>query len=268
MLWVLFLLVAWGAAAISCIRLCIVSARTGLLPGASADAVRKVTDGHELTLYETAFLAGGPHRVVDLALVTMHLRRRLLLAHTGWATVVDPEGRDEMERTVIRAIGPEGQSPIPPVRTAAATTDTMRTLADRLVTAGLAAPGAGADVGAAVRAVRGAALLVVAMGAVALLIPGGERSADGPVVSLLVWFGLPLALTLGCLIIARMEVHPYSSWASPAGQRLLAASEIPAADADRDVLAAIAVRGARAVNDPALRAALESGCGGGLIRGR
>lgn len=99
MLWVLFLLVAWGAAALSCLRLC--------LAAASVDRARDPGDV-ELTLYETAFLTGGPHRVADLALVTMHLRRRLLLAHTGWATVVDPEGRDEVERTVIRAIGPEG----------------------------------------------------------------------------------------------------------------------------------------------------------------
>lgn len=40
MLWVLFLLVAWGAAVITCVRLCLVSARTGLLSGASADDVR------------------------------------------------------------------------------------------------------------------------------------------------------------------------------------------------------------------------------------
>ncbi|MGW2560672.1 FHA domain-containing protein, partial [Streptomyces sp. NPDC001514] len=33
---------------------------------------------------------------------------RLLLAHTGWATVVDPEGVDDLERSVIRAIGPQG----------------------------------------------------------------------------------------------------------------------------------------------------------------
>ncbi|MFD0344589.1 TIGR04222 domain-containing membrane protein [Streptomyces sp. NPDC127117] len=263
MLWILFLLVAWGAATVSCVRLCLVSVRTGLLSGASADDVGSIGSGHELTLYETAFLAGGPHRVVDLALAGMHLRRRLLLAHTGWATVVDPEGHDEMERTVIRAIGPQGQSPIPPVRTAAAGADAVRALADRLVAAGLALPGgAGSDVAAAVRAVRGAAALVVAMGAVTLLMPGQEHGPGGPVMSLLVWFGLPLALTAGCLAIARMEIHPYSSWASPAGQRLLAENDVPGAGAHQDVLAAIAVRGVRAVDDPVLRAALGGGPGG------
>ncbi|WP_405680628.1 TIGR04222 domain-containing membrane protein [Streptomyces sp. NBC_01238] len=263
MLWVLLLLVAWGAAAVSCVRLCLVTARAGLLSEASSDAVRRVPDGHELTLYETAFLSGGPHRVVDLALVTMHLRRRLLLAHTGWATVVDPEGRDEMERTVIHAIGPQGQSPIPSVRAAAAAADPVRALADRLVTAGLAVPGGGDGVAAAVRTVRGAALLVAGTGAATLLIPGQESGLGGPVLSLLVWFGLPLALTLGCLAIARMEVHPYSgAWASPAGQRLLAAHEVPTAGADHDVLAAIAIRGVRAVTDPALRAALRGRPGG------
>ena len=42
-----------------------------------------------------------------------------------------------------------------------------------------------------------------------------------PLVAL--WFALPLIFTLSCLAIARFEVHPYSRWASPAGQRLLGA---------------------------------------------
>ncbi|MEU1125419.1 TIGR04222 domain-containing membrane protein, partial [Streptomyces sp. NPDC005899] len=131
MLWVLLLLVAWGAAALTCIRLCLVTAGAALRPADTAEAHTP----RELSLYETAFLAGGPHRVADLALISMHLRRRLLLAHTGWATVVDPEGRDEVERTVIRAIGPEGQSRIAPLRAAAAAADAVRVLADRLVAA-------------------------------------------------------------------------------------------------------------------------------------
>ncbi|MFI6858889.1 TIGR04222 domain-containing membrane protein [Streptomyces sp. NPDC050421] len=259
MLWVLFLLVAWGAAAGSCVRLCLAAARLAPPHGTSRDAreARIAADGPELTLYETAFLAGGPHRVADLVLVTMHLRRRLLLAHTGWATVVDPDGHDEVERTVIRAIGPQGQSPLPPVRAAAAAADAVRALADRLVAAGLALPGGtGRDIVSAVRAVRGAALLVAAMGAAALLTPGRGQGPGGSGVPVLVWFGLPLVLTLGCLAIARMEVHPYGSWASPAGQRLLDARTASSDGPEGDVLVAVAVRGVRAVADPALRAAL------------
>ncbi|MET4642127.1 uncharacterized protein (TIGR04222 family) [Streptomyces atratus] len=251
MLWVLFLLVAWGAAALSCLRLC--------LAAASVDRARDLGDV-ELTLYETAFLTGGPHRVADLALVTMHLRRRLLLAHTGWATVVDPEGRDEVERSVIRAIGPEGQSPIPPIRSATAAAEAVRALADRLVRAGLALPGgARTDIASAVRAVRGSALLAAVLTGAALLLPGQGRGLGSPTAAQLVWFGLPLLLTLGALAIARMEIHPYSSWASPTGQRLLDSVAAPAGGADHDVLAAVAVRGVRAVDDPALRAALSIG---------
>ncbi|WP_327113255.1 TIGR04222 domain-containing membrane protein [Streptomyces sp. NBC_01341] len=252
MLWVVLLLVAWGAAGVSCIRLCLVTASTAQRP----TPVTREPAHPELNLYETAFLAGGPHRVADLALVSMHLRRRLLLAHTGWATVVDPEGRDEVERTVIRAIGPDGQSRIAPIRAAAAAADAMRALADRLVAAGLAVPhGTRTDLESAVRAVRGTAVLVVALAAAALLIPGQETSHAGPVAA---WFALPLVLTLGCLAIARVENHPYSPWASPTGQRWLDSLPAPAQGVDRDLLAAVAVRGVGAVEDPQLRAALLS----------
>lgn len=249
MFWVLFLLVAWAAAAMSCIRLCLATAAAAPPAAAAPEPAR-----HALNLYETAFLAGGPHRVADLALVSMHLRRRLLLAHTGWATVVDPEGRDEVERTVIRAIGPGGQSRIAPIRAAAAATDAVRGLADRLVAAGLAVPhGTRSGVASAARAVRASAVLVVLLAGAAVLLPGPGPDGSGPVVA---WFGLPLVLTLGCLAIARVENEPYSPWASPSGQQWLDSLPAPVSGADRDLLAAVAVQGARAVEDPALRAAL------------
>lgn len=128
-------------------------------------------------------------------------------------------------------------------------------MADRLVAAGLAVP-RGADVASAVRAVRGAALLVAALGAAALLAPGDGGTAPMPV-----WFALPLALTLGCLAIARIEAHPYGSWASPDGQRLLAACAVPGDGATGDTLVTVAVRGVDAVDDPALRAALTGRTG-------
>ncbi|MFC3235654.1 TIGR04222 domain-containing membrane protein, partial [Streptomyces nitrosporeus] len=127
-------------------------------------------------------------------------------------------------------------------------------LADRLVAAGLAVPhGTRTTLESAARGVRGAAVLVVVLAVATVLMPGQETGDTGPVVA---WFGLPLVLTLGCLAIARVESHPYSPWASPSGQRWLDSLPAPAHGADRDVLAAVAVRGAAAVPDPGLRAAL------------
>ncbi|WP_426568349.1 TIGR04222 domain-containing membrane protein [Streptomyces canus] len=248
MFWVLLLLLAWTVAGAACTRLCLAAVRAAAV---DADAGRE----HDLTLYEAAFLSGGPRRVADLTLVSMARERRLLLAHTGWATVVDPRGRDEMERSVIGAIGPEGQSRIAPVRAAAAAADAVRGLADRLVGAGLAVPdGARTTVAAGVRQVRGAAVTVLALGTVALLMPA---SSDVPRTLVALWFALPLALTLSCLAIARIEVHPYSRWASPAGQRLVGAlaRHADGAGDDRTYLTSVAVRGIRAVGEPDLRAA-------------
>lgn len=242
MFWLPLLLLAWVATGLSCARLCLTAHRFS--PHAADTAHR-----HELTLYEAAFLSGGPARVTDLTLVSMARTRRLLLAHTGWATVVDPVGGDDIERSVLGAIGPDGQSPIAPVRRAAAGTEAMHALADRLVTAGLALPdGTWSGVAGAVRQVRAATAAVLALGAVALLMPTQEPPGEVPVA---LWFALPLVLNASCLAIARFEIHPYPRWASPAGQLLL--SSLPARGGSD--LTAVAVHGTRALADPELRAA-------------
>ncbi|WP_405920335.1 TIGR04222 domain-containing membrane protein [Streptomyces longwoodensis] len=250
MFWVLLLVLAWAVAGAACARLCLAAVRAAALDRRDAGAGR----AHDLTLYEAAFLSGGPARVADLTMVAMARQRRLLLAHTGWATVVDPRGRDEMERSVIGAIGPLGQSRIAPVRAAAAAADAVRGLADRLVGAGLAVPaGARTNVAAGVRQVRAAAVAVLVLGAAALLAPGGSEPPRSLVA---LWFALPLALTLGCLVIARGEAGPYAPWASPAGQRLLGALARRRGEGDdHSYLTSVAVRGVRAVGGPELRAA-------------
>ncbi|MFD9907057.1 TIGR04222 domain-containing membrane protein [Streptomyces sp. NPDC059063] len=247
MLWVPLLLLACAVAALSCGRLCLAAVR------AAAAEARDTPRGRELTLYEAAFLSGGPARVADVTLVSLARRRRLLLAHTGWATVVSvperPEESDEFERSVFGAIGPDGQSRIAPVRRAAAAAESVRALADRLVAAGLAVPdGAWSGIQGAARQVRAAAAAVAVLGVCATLLPGAEAQEGALPVA--VWFALPLFLTLSCLAIARFEV-PTTRWASPAGQRLLGA--LPS----RDDLTSLAVRGVRALNDPGLRAALS-----------
>ncbi|WP_030154556.1 TIGR04222 domain-containing membrane protein [Streptomyces sp. NRRL S-244] len=252
MFWVLLLLMAWAGVLASCTLLLRAAAMASVPapapPDGGAGAARSPD---ELNLYEAAYLAGGPRRVAELTLLSMQRGRRLLLAHTGWATVVDPVGRDPHERSVLGAFGPDGQAPVAAVRSAAARDEAVRALADRLDAAGLALPAAArSGVAGGVRAVRRAAALVAALAAAALCVP-----ADGATAAvILCWFALPLLLTLGCLAIARFETYPYSAWASPAGQRLLVALDRERAEGDS--LTAVALRGARVLADPALRAAL------------
>ncbi|MFG2297643.1 TIGR04222 domain-containing membrane protein [Streptomyces sp. NPDC048603] len=246
MFWVLFLLVAWAGVLISCTRL-VRSATEAAEPHTGAVTVRH---HEELTLYEAAYLAGGPHRVVELTLVAMERERRLLLAHTGWATVVVPAGRDALERAVLAAFGPDGQSPVADVRTAAAGAEAVGRLAERLAEAGLALTEdvrSGVDDG--VRAVWGATVLVLAMCGAALAVPDGGT----PTGLVVCWFALPLVLALACLAMAAFDGRRNSGWASPAGQRLLTGLDL----GGRGFLAAVAVRGVSAVPDPGLRAALS-----------
>jgi len=247
MFWVLLLVSAWGVAVAACSRLCLAAVRAAAVGSDAARTAGPPPSAHGLTLYEAAFLSGGPARVADLTLVSMASDHRLHLARTGWATVVDPDGRDEMERSVLGAIGPGGQSPIAPLRARTATGDAVRGLSDRLVSAGLAMPdGARTTVAAGVREVRTAATVVLVLGTLALLLP----APNVPHALIALWFALPLALTLSCLAMARVEIPPHTRWASPAGLRLLR----PLAQ-DRTYLTSVAVHGIRALDEPDLRAA-------------
>ncbi|MCB5165563.1 TIGR04222 domain-containing membrane protein [Streptomyces bambusae] len=266
MFWVLFLLVSWAGALFACGRLLIAA-------GAAAEPAPRATVRHhgELSLYEAAYLAGGPQRVAVLALLSMARQGRLLLAHTGWATVVDPVGRDPLERSLLGTFGPDGQCPVASVRTAAAGCPPVRELAERLGAAGLAVPDAvrtGYEEG--VRAVWAATVLILVLSAVALSQLSGA-GADPTLVAC--WFALPLLLTVSCLAISRFEARPHSPWASPAGQRLLVGLDRDRrqdpAEGELGLLTAVAVRGPSAVPDPGLRAALSCGRGKRLVhRGR
>ncbi|MFJ3170950.1 TIGR04222 domain-containing membrane protein [Streptomyces roseus] len=252
MFWVLLLLTAWAGVLTSCTLLLRAAAVASVPAPAPPDGGAGAGYRPDaLNLYEAAYLAGGPRRVAELTLLSMQRGRRLLLAHTGWATVVDPVARDPHERSVLGALGPDGQAPVVAVRVAAARDEAVRILADRLGAAGLALPAAARGaVAGGVRAVRRAAALVAATAVAALCLP-----ADGTAGAVILgWFSMPLLLTLGCLAIARFETYPYSAWASPAGQRLLVALDRERGEGDP--LAAVALRGVRALTDPALRAAL------------
>ncbi|MFD9125265.1 TIGR04222 domain-containing membrane protein [Kitasatospora sp. NPDC059571] len=191
-MWVLFLIPACVTAALSCLRLVRLTTRADVLdalgPARPADAVG-------IGLYETAYLAGGPDRVVELALVLMAGRGRLHLAHTGWTTVVDPRGRTRLERALIEAIGPEGQCRTAGLRGTVAAHPVVREIGDRLASAGLATPETvRRGTVHAVRQVRRALLLCLLLLAAALAVSAPGTGDAGAATA---WFALPLILTGG-----------------------------------------------------------------------
>lgn len=247
-MWIVLLLVACGAAVVSSARLCLAAVAAAALPEGGSGAA---PDGG-LGLYETAFLAGGPRRVTDTALVSLAGERRVLLAHTGWVTVVDPQGRDELERSLIAATGPAGQAPVAAVRVALAADGPVHALGDRLADAGLAVPAdTRARVAEGIRQVRAATGLIVLAAAAGFGLGASARTPTGA--PLVLWFALPLILTSGCWLIARIEVRPYTRWATPSGQQAL---RTVLADTRPPPLLAVATHGPAALKDPALRAAL------------
>ncbi|PYC73998.1 TIGR04222 domain-containing membrane protein [Streptomyces tateyamensis] len=258
-MWLLFLVPACVVAVLSCLRLVRVAAAADAMAGLAEEDAEVVLIG----LYETAYLAGGPRRVVDLALVLMSGRGRLHLAHTGWTTVVDPQGRSRLERALISEIGPEGQCRTTELRAALSEHPTVTEIGVRLSLAGLATPaGVRENTVLAVRQVRQALLLGVLMLVAAVTLTG---PADGSTAgTTLAWFSLPLILTTGTLLMARVDVHPYTRWAAPAGLRVLREIRLPrqqsggqSGDAERRLLTAVAIDGTDAVPDARLRAALR-----------
>jgi len=256
-MWVLFLIPACAAAVFSCLRLVRVAATADSL-AANGPPVPEQAVG--VGLFETAYLAGGPSRVVDLALVRMAGRGRLHVAHTGWTTVVDPQGRSRLERALISAVGPEGQCRTARLRADLTAHPTVQDIGDRLTMAGLATPAAvRADALRAIRQVRRAMLLSVGLLVAALVLSAPSSGQAGAAVG---WFALPLVLTGGTLLMARVDVHAYTRWAAPAGQQVLRTARLPRQhgpvdDAERELLTAVAMVGTEAVPDARLRAALR-----------
>ncbi|KJY35827.1 membrane protein, partial [Streptomyces sp. NRRL S-495] len=78
----------------------------------------------------------------------------------------------------------------------------------------------------------------------------------------LAWFSLPLVLTSGTLLMARVDVYPYTRWASPIGQEVLREVRPPRQhgltdDDERELLTAVAMNGPAVLPDARLRAALR-----------
>ncbi|MGY1695736.1 TIGR04222 domain-containing membrane protein [Geodermatophilus sp. SYSU D00814] len=77
-------------------------------------------------VYDVACLAGGPHRVVDTALVALVVTGRVRAVAPGELQVLDPRRRHPVEAAVLDAVGGRGRRSVETVR--------WRALADERVT--------------------------------------------------------------------------------------------------------------------------------------
>ena len=91
----------------------------------------------DLDLYEIAFLAGGPDRVVDTALVALVESGRVRVHAPGELAVVQPARRHPVEAAVMDAVGTRGHRSIDTVRWRLTGDDRLADLGRSLGDAGL-----------------------------------------------------------------------------------------------------------------------------------
>ena len=91
----------------------------------------------QLDVYDIAYLAGGPPRVVDTALVAMVEAGRIRVHPPGQLTVVEPMRRHPVEGAVLDAVGTRGHRSVDVIVWRLADDDRVLAIGRRLTTAGL-----------------------------------------------------------------------------------------------------------------------------------
>lgn len=92
---------------------------------------------HDLDLYDVAFLAGGPARVVDTALVALARAGKLRIHAPGELATADLTRRHPVEAAVLDAVGPAGHRSADTVRWRLADDDRLLDVGRRLRSGGL-----------------------------------------------------------------------------------------------------------------------------------
>lgn len=91
----------------------------------------------DLDVYDIAFLAGGPDRVVDTALVALVAPGRVRVHSPGQLATVDLARRHPVEAAVLDAVGPTGHRSVDTVRWRLVDDDRLIAIGRRLRSAGL-----------------------------------------------------------------------------------------------------------------------------------
>lgn len=96
-----------------------------------------MTDHAQLSVYEVAYLAGGPDRVVDTALVALVESGRIRVHAPGELGVVEPGRSHPVEAAVMDAVGTHGHRSVDTIRWRMVGDERMAELGRSLAAAGL-----------------------------------------------------------------------------------------------------------------------------------
>ncbi|MEV0533431.1 TIGR04222 domain-containing membrane protein [Kitasatospora sp. NPDC050463] len=174
--------------------------------------------GRGLPLLDTAFLAGGPGRVFDTALVRMHQAGRVVVNRAGFVTLTTEQPYDAVDLAIIDAVGPTRQRDLTALRRAVMRAPAVQELGDRLADRGLLrSPVRMRRAKAARRLLWLALLLMVATTVVAHLVDNGDAERPS------LWLP-PVALVFG--LVSLLVTWPLKGRITPAGRRQLALMSI------------------------------------------
>jgi len=218
-------------------------------------------------VYEAAFLAGGPGRVVDAALAALHADGRLAVGRPGVLSVLRPAAQDPVERAVFAELASAPNGALHTMRLRTMRSAAVQELGHVLAARGLMVPPSP---------------------------PGGTRLADwGQVQALLCVIGVPISIVATVIepigdsflepgtpfvflvfpvlvagaVIGGLQAGRAQRRVTPAGLRALR-SYRAGLPRPRTPAEAVALNGLRGVPDPALRAALNAAPRPRTARGR
>ncbi|MEW2635285.1 TIGR04222 domain-containing membrane protein [Streptomyces sp. NPDC048389] len=208
-------------------------------------------------VYEAAFLAGGPARVVDTALAALHADGRLAVGGPGIVSVLRPTARDPVERAVFAELASAPNGAWDTVRRRAMLGSAVQEVGDVLATRGLMVPPSPPGVTRLVSWGLAQTVLCV-IGVPASIIVTVIESVSDPFVDhstpfvFLVFPALAAGAVIGGLLAGRARRR-----VTRAGLRALRSyrAERPRPQTPAD---AVALNGWRGVPDPVLRAALTA----------
>ncbi|MFH8882816.1 TIGR04222 domain-containing membrane protein [Streptomyces californicus] len=206
-------------------------------------------------LYEAAFLNGGPARVADTALTALYADGRVLIGGPGIISVQRPHANDPVERAVLQELSAAPSGALHVVREAVMRHPAVQEIGDGLAQRGLLVPPAASRPVRRWGLVQGVSCLVAFPVSIVLTVFQYVSSAypyeDLPVPFVVTMLPAIVVGGLSGLVVASVAARRVTG----AGRR--AAQGFGSAHAQAaDPAQLVAVRGLRALPDPALRAQL------------